>query len=43
MTFVNEYVSEENIKKYGLEEILLSYHPAYRKRGFLSDYRYMWQ
>ncbi|NOR71049.1 MAG: hypothetical protein GQ532_15355 [Methylomarinum sp.] len=42
MTFINEYVSENDIKKYGLEEIQLSYNPAYRKRGFSSAYKYMW-
>ena len=43
MPFVNEYVSEANIEKYGLEEIVLNANPSYRNFDeFSSLYKYRW-
>ena len=42
MAFVNEYVSEEDIKKYNLEEIWLEYNVIYRKTGVPSHVRLNW-
>lgn len=40
MTFVNEYVSDDDIKKYGLNELWLKYSPEYK--GFPSSFRHEW-
>lgn len=40
MTFVNEYVSEEDIKKYMLDEIWLKYHPE--EKSVPNHYRHEW-
>ena len=37
MEFVNEYVSEEDIKKYNINEIWLSHHPEYKRKGRTSS------
>ena len=37
MAFVNEYVSEEDIKKYNINEIWLSHHPEYKRKGRTSS------
>ncbi|SEQ57527.1 hypothetical protein SAMN03080615_01950 [Amphritea atlantica] len=42
MPFVNEYVSEANVKKYGLEDVLCSANPSFRKRGFPSGFKFHW-
>ena len=42
MTFINEYVSEEDIEKYRLEEAKLSYRPEYSEEGLPSSYKYNW-
>ena len=43
MAFVNEYASEEDIKKYNLVEIWLGQHPEYKREGKPpSRYRFNW-
>ena len=41
MTFVNEYASEEDIKKYNLEELKLRYHVHLRRTGWPYK-KHMW-
>lgn len=40
MSFVNAYVSEDDIKKYRLNEVLLSYTPG--RDSLLSSFRHHW-
>lgn len=40
MGFVNEYVPEEDIKNYNLDDIWLKYHPAYQ--SVPSYFRHYW-
>ena len=40
MAFVNEYASEEDISKYGLDEVMLHHHPKYKKSGY--PFKYNW-
>jgi hypothetical protein len=40
MVFVNEYVSDEDIKKYKLNEIWLKYHPEHK--SVPDHYRHEW-
>lgn len=42
MAFVNEYVSEEDIKAYKLDEIWLEHNVIYRKTGVPSHVRLHW-
>ncbi len=42
MAFVNEYISEEDIKKYGIEEIWLRYHAAYGGTSKPPGFRFQW-
>ena len=42
MAFVNEYVSDEDINKYGLEEVRLRFNPQFRKSGLPSNFQYDW-
>ena len=43
MAFVNEYVSEEDIKKYNLVKIWLSQHPGFKREGKPPPgYRFSW-
>lgn len=42
MGFVNEYVSEEDIKKYKLDEAFLKRNPAYKYGGIPSSFRHHW-
>ena len=40
MAFVNEYVPEEDVKKYGLTEMWLRYHPEYD--SYPASFRHKW-
>ncbi len=40
MTFVNEYASEEDVKNYKLEDVMLRYHAVHKKTGY--PYGYKW-
>jgi hypothetical protein len=40
VTFVNEYVSDDDVKKYRLTELWLRYHPEYD--SYPSSFRHMW-
>jgi hypothetical protein len=40
MPFVNEYVSDDDIEKYRLDELWLRYHPEYK--SVPSIYRHNW-
>jgi hypothetical protein len=40
VTFANEYVSDDDVKKYRLDELWLGYHPEYE--SFPSSFRHMW-
>lgn len=42
MAFVNEYVSEENVKKFSLEEIIFRFSPEWRSPGIPPEYRFSW-
>jgi len=42
MAFVNEYVSEEDIKKYSLEEDWIRRNPQYRPEGRPASCRLKW-
>jgi hypothetical protein len=42
MGFVNEYVSDEDIEKYGLEELYIKYNPSLIESGIPSFHRFMW-
>lgn len=41
MTFINEFVSDEDIKKYKLQDIWDRYHP-FSKEDVNSSFRYAW-
>lgn len=40
MAFVNEYISDNDVKKFQLDELWLKYHPAYK--SVPDYYRYRW-
>lgn len=40
MSFVNEFASEEDIKNYKLEGVMLRYHAVHKKTGY--PYKYKW-
>ena len=43
MAFVNEYVSEDDIKKYGLDKVWLDRNAVYKAEGKMpSGFRYKW-
>lgn len=42
MAFVNEYISDEDIKKYGIEELWLRYNPVYKGQKRPSGFRFQW-
>ncbi len=43
MAFVNEYVSEEDIRKYDLVTLRLQYNPVWKKEGKLPyNYQFTW-
>ena len=42
MTFINEYVPEDDIRKYKLEETLVRYNPSFIASGISPVYKFTW-
>lgn len=42
MAFVNEYISDEDIEKYGIEKIWLRHNPVYIGKSKPSGFRFQW-
>ncbi|HSH72867.1 MAG TPA: hypothetical protein VK974_07405 [Methylophilaceae bacterium] len=42
MAFVNEYVSEDDVKKYKLADMWLRHMPEFRNEGVPSFYKFQW-
>ena len=42
MPFVNEYISEEDIKKWNLDDVIFRYNPTYKSKGIPFGHKFMW-
>jgi hypothetical protein len=42
MTFVNEYIPEEDVKKYGLDELMASFHQWSWREGRPETFKHYW-
>jgi len=42
MTFVNEYISEENLKKFNIKDLYVKYNPRLIKKGIPDYKKFSW-